>query len=48
MKKLWDIRESKRQVEKGYHNTFEEFLDNWYHGKSQKVAKSKTMFEGEQ
>lgn len=33
MKKLWDVRESKRQIEKGYSKTFEEFLDNWYQGK---------------
>jgi len=32
MKKLWDVRESKRQIEKGYASTFDEFLDNWYHG----------------
>ena len=32
MKKLWDLRESKRQIEKRYSRTFEEFLDNWYHG----------------
>jgi phosphoadenosine phosphosulfate reductase len=36
MKKLWDNRESKRQIEKGYSATFEEFLDNWYHGNPQK------------
>ena len=32
MRKHWDKKESKRQIEKGYSNTFEEFLDNWYHG----------------
>lgn len=33
MKQLWDVREGKRQIEKGYSKTFEEFLSNWYHGK---------------
>jgi len=33
MKKLWDGREKRRrQQRKGYANTFEEFLDNWYKG----------------
>jgi phosphoadenosine phosphosulfate reductase len=40
MKKLWDDRESKRQIEKGYSSTFEEFLDNWYHGNPQRKKRS--------
>jgi phosphoadenosine phosphosulfate reductase len=40
MKKLWDNRESKRQIEKGYSSTFEEFLDNWYHGNPQRKKRS--------
>jgi len=32
MRKHWDNKESKRQVEKGYAKTFDEFLNNWYHG----------------
>ncbi len=37
MRKLWDDRESIRQVEKGYADTFEEFLQNWYHGNPSKT-----------
>lgn len=33
MFKLWDTKEKYRQWEKGYSKTFEEFLDNWYHGR---------------
>jgi phosphoadenosine phosphosulfate reductase len=43
MKKLWDNRESKRQIEKGYSATFEEFLDNWYHGNPQKRDNTREM-----
>uniref|UniRef100_A0A6M3LVY5 Putative phosphoadenosine phosphosulfate n=1 Tax=viral metagenome TaxID=1070528 RepID=A0A6M3LVY5_9ZZZZ len=32
MRRLWDDRESVRQRKRGFANTFEEFLDNWYHG----------------
>lgn len=32
MKKLWDDRESVRQIEKGYAQNFDEFLANWYRG----------------
>lgn len=32
MRKLWDDREWRRQRENMYATTFEEFLDNWYHG----------------
>jgi len=32
MKKLWDDREAKRQIENGYSHSFYEFIDNWYHG----------------
>ena len=32
MKKLWDTREKKRQLEKGYSKNFDEFLDKWYRG----------------
>ena len=31
MKKLWDVKRSEQEIEKGYALTFEEFLDNWYH-----------------
>ena len=32
MFKLWDSKEKYRQWEKGYSQTFEEFLENWYRG----------------
>jgi phosphoadenosine phosphosulfate reductase len=36
MKKLWDIRVEERQTKKGYGGTFEAFLEDWYHGVSNK------------
>jgi len=42
MKRLWDDRESKRQIEKGYSKTFDEFLNNWYHGNPTKPKTNKS------
>lgn len=36
MRKLWDNRESERQIRLGYSNNFEEFLQNWYLGNPNK------------
>ena len=48
MKKLWDERESKRQIENGYSKDFAEFLSNWYSGvlkKSNKMEQPKTLLD---
>ena len=47
MRKLWDDREWRRKRKYSYSLTFEEFLENWYHGnRNVNSGKQLHLFEG--